>query len=331
MKRIDELFHVHRARSRLFSEYEPGRVAYVTNSADTNGVLGFVEPLDGDRVFDFTGIVVNSFSRTVDSCGARVQTPPFIACSRSGNGLLVLEPKSEMTIGTLAYLAAYINHAHGWRFTWYRQATKDRLIGLPIPESSKQIAFPVKRLLPVRNELRRPTIKMRFKAMPLDSLFSLNPGDHHSEADLERGSIPLVSCGDENNGVISYVDVPGDTIHQNCLTIAFNGRPLTTKYHPYSLTAKDDVAVAEPKKPLRLTSLLFVQMMLNRERWRYSYYRKCFVDKLRRFEIQLPYSNGNLDEDAMAASITCHPYWPYMASHMDVQPGASPDAFVQPS
>jgi hypothetical protein len=211
MKRIDDLFEVHRARSGLFSEYEPGNVAYVTNSADSNGVLGFVSPLASDAVFEFTGIVINSFSRTADSFGARVQTPPFIACGRSGNGLLVLEPKSKMTVGQLAYLAAYINQAHGWRFTWYRQATKDRVVGLYIPECPTEVSFPVKELLPVRSACDKASVRLRFKLVPLDKLFVLNPGDHHSESDLDLGSIPLASCGDENNGVISYVAAPSDT------------------------------------------------------------------------------------------------------------------------
>ena len=150
MPRIDEVFRVHRSRSDLFQAYEPGQVAYVSNAADTNGVVGFVEPRDGDAVFEFPGIVVNAFSRTPGSCGARVQTPPFLACGRSGNGLLVLEPLREMTVAELAYYAAYLNEAHGWRFTWYRQATKDRLIGLPIPAEPKRVAFPVAELLPER-------------------------------------------------------------------------------------------------------------------------------------------------------------------------------------
>ncbi len=316
MKRIDEVFDVHRARSGLFDEYEPGTVAYVTNSSDTNGVLGFVEPRDGDTVFQFTGIVVNSFSRTPGSCGARVQVPPFIACSRSGNGLLVLEPKKHMTAGHLAHLAAYINRAHGWRFTWYRQATKDRLRGLLILEEPTETLFPVKQLLPERSEGRPEPPMMRFKALPLDALFVLKAGEYHAGSELGPGPVPLVSCGDENNGVVGYFDVPADGLHRNSLTVAFNGRPLTTKYHPYTFAAKDDIAVAIPRRPLRLTSLLFIQMMLNRERWRYSYYRKCFVDKLNRFEVMLPDLNGALDENAMEAAIGSHPYWLYMKSRL---------------
>ena len=63
---------------------------------------------------------------------------------------------------------------------------------------------------------------------------------------------------------------------QDRLTIAFNGSTLAAKYHPYAFAAKDDVAVCFPKSKLRVTTELFIQVMLGREQWRFSYYRKCY-------------------------------------------------------
>ena len=105
-----------------------------------------------------------------------------------------------------------------------------------------------------------------------------------------------------------------DKVYKNRLTIAFNGmNTLIAKYHPYEFAAKDDVAICVPRAPVRLTTEIFIQMMLNRERWRYSYYRKCFADKLRRFEIYLPATNaGNLDEDVMQAVVKAARYWDYI-------------------
>jgi hypothetical protein len=158
-----------------------------------------------------------------------------------------------------------------------------------------------------------PSPVLRFKAMALGTLFDLRPGDYHAESDLQPGIIPLVSCGDEDNGVVSLVDAPEEHIYHHQLTIALNGRPLTTKYHPYPFSAKDDVAIATARTTLRLTTLFFIQAMLNRERWRYSYYRKCFLDKLRRFEVRLPATcDGSLDEHGMATVVEATPYWGYI-------------------
>ncbi len=106
MKRLDELFNLHRAKSGLFSEYKKGDVAYVGNGGlGDNAVVGFVEARPKDKVFKFPAIVISAF------CEATLQTPPFIACGRAGNGLVVLEPKEPMSIRQLAYIAAYINIA----------------------------------------------------------------------------------------------------------------------------------------------------------------------------------------------------------------------------
>ena len=128
MEPIEELFKLHRAHSGLFSEYAPGDVAYVGNGLVSNGVVGFVTPLPGDKIFKFTGIAISAF------CETTVQAPPFVACGRAGNGLTVLEPRTPMSTDELGYTAAYINLAVRWRFSWYRQTTLDRLRQLLVPK-----------------------------------------------------------------------------------------------------------------------------------------------------------------------------------------------------
>ena len=314
--RVDNLFEVHRASSGLFAEYEPGSVAYVSNASDSNGVVGFVEPLANDTVFHFSGIVVNAFSRTPGSCGARIQVAPFVACGRSGNGLLVLEPRRPMTNGQLASIAAYLNRAHGWRFTWYRQATKDRFQGLLVPRDLGEMEFRVSALLPSRSSGATKMPRLRFRPQTLGEMFDLQAGEYHSKSDLMAGGIPLVSCGDEDQGVVAYVDPPEEHVHRHCLTIALNGRPLTTKYHPYEFAAKDDVAVAVPRFSMKLSTVLFAQMMLNRERWRYSYYRKCFIEKLNRSVVPMAFKGDHLDEHGMEAVMATTPYWEYLAQRL---------------
>ena len=72
------------------------------------------------------------------------------------------------------------------------------------------------------------------------------------------------------------------------------------------------MAVCIPKRALRVPTLLFIQMMLNREQWRYSFYRKCYLDKLRRFKILLPVSVGEIDEDTIQAAVKQTPYWGFL-------------------
>jgi type I restriction enzyme M protein len=133
---------------------------------------------------------------------------------------------------------------------------------------------------------------------------------------LPRGLVPMVSCGDENNGICGYFDVQHAYSHK--LTIAFNGmNTLTAKYHPYQFAAKDDVAVCSPKRPLRLTTQLFIQVMLAREQWRFSYYRKCFKDKLERVTIPMPAKGDQIDEKVIERLMQTTPYWEFLKDRLN--------------
>ncbi|HLF16121.1 MAG TPA: restriction endonuclease subunit S [Candidatus Thermoplasmatota archaeon] len=143
--------------------------------------------------------------------------------------------------------------------------------------------------------------------MAISELFEVSSGDIHASSELDDGRMPLVSCGETNNGVVGTFTIPPEkTIHERCLTVAYNGSwPLLTKYHPYRFAAKDDVGVLIPKQEMRESSLLYVAAVLSREKWRYSYGRKCYKEKLPLVEIRLPMKrDGVLDEDAITRLLT---------------------------
>src|SRR5579884_2297198 len=87
MPTIDDLFVVHWARSGLPREYREGPVLYIGNSTKDNAVYRWVTPLAADRVFRCRAVVLSAM------CDTTVQAPPFVACCRAGNGLVVLEPR----------------------------------------------------------------------------------------------------------------------------------------------------------------------------------------------------------------------------------------------
>jgi hypothetical protein len=136
---------------------------------------------------------------------------------------------------------------------------------------------------------------VKFKEIQIDSLFDLTPGAFHATNELESGSIPLISCGEEDNGLIGYFDIPREKTHSRALTVAFNGFPLTTNFHPYRFGAKDDVAVLVPRDPMSDGLLIYVAASLNSMKWRYSYGRKCYREKLRNVSVRVPFKDGKID------------------------------------
>lgn len=137
--------------------------------------------------------------------------------------------------------------------------------------------------------------------VPITDIFIVNSGDIHAANQLDGGGVPLISCGQGDNGLVGFFDIDEDLIYQNAITVAYNGIPFTTKYHPYQFAAKDDVAVLQPRRALRVPTLLYIVAVLNSKIWRYSYGRKCFKNKMKKSYLLLPgeYVDGRfvIDED----------------------------------
>lgn len=133
----------------------------------------------------------------------------------------------------------------------------------------------------------------------MEQVFEIKSGDYHAVAELDDGNVPLVSCGDVNHGFIGRFDIPPEFTYANTITVAYNGKPLTAKFRPYEFGAKDDVGVLLPHEPLSDLALIYVAALLNSMRWRFSYGRKCFKNKLMQLEIEVPAvrDKGNLRID----------------------------------
>lgn len=304
---ISDLFDLKSAKSLPFDDHDPGSVAFITNGYRDNGLLGYVEPLTGDAVFNEPAICISAF------CEATVPKPPFIARGNGGSGLTIVIPKVPMSEADLWAYASYISNRHGWKFSFGRMATISRLAGLEIAKKLPRIAeVDPSALLPrpvmLSQVKRRP---LHFARVPITTLFNVQSGDFHSVEELSAGKIPLVSCGAQDNGIIGFYDPPPDKIYHHLLTVAYNGDyPLMAKFHPYDFAAKDDVAVLHPVEPMNLASILFVQMLLNREVWRHSYGRKLYRARLEKFEVQLPVDRkGKIDHPAIATWLEANPLW----------------------
>lgn len=140
-------------------------------------------------------------------------------------------------------------------------------------------------------------------SVKIEKLFKVKSGDYHANDELDPGGIPLIACGETNNGFVGYFDIPKDKIYRRALTVAYNGQPLTTKFHPYRFGAKDDVAVLIPHKEMKDTTLFYIATQINSLKWRYSYGRKCYREKLGNVSIRIPETRvdgeSHIDESAI--------------------------------
>lgn len=140
-----------------------------------------------------------------------------------------------------------------------------------------------------------------FGELPLTSFFQrIDRGDYHAVHELEHGTVPLVSCAETNSGIEGFYDIPPDKTYRRIVSISSAGLPLTSFYHPYAVGVKDDVMVCTPKEGISEITLRYVVALLNRMRWRFSFGRKCYSNKVSSIALRVPVtSSGGIDQNAI--------------------------------
>ena len=242
--------------------------------------------------------------------------PPFISVPSTGSigeafvqlydccvddNCLTLIPKQKYSMEFLFYIASIIRH-HKWRFMYGRQLTPERIGRVEVlnpSEFNTKLNFikMINELKPKEQKTKEISYQHKKEELEIQVLFDVNSGEYHSINKLKKGKIPLVSCSDMDNGIAGFYDIPDENTHKDCITIAYDGKPLTAKYHNYKFSAYDNVGVLTPLKKMKKTTLIFITLLLNIERWRYGYGRKCYKQKLERLKIKLPINNnGQVDE-----------------------------------
>lgn len=159
--------------------------------------------------------------------------------------------------------------------------------------------------------IKKPSNAPILKEIPITYIFQvpIKTGDYHVSKELDAGVVPLISCSAVNNGLEGKFDVSISNTTKNAITIASDGQPLATYYHYYPFVAKDNVIIGIPNRSYRFTTLLFFATQLNGLRWRFSYGRKCYLNKIHKIKFFLPFRNNEIDEDYIEYLFKRSPSW----------------------
>lgn len=150
---------------------------------------------------------------------------------------------------------------------------------------------------------QRPSMHANLKEVLLiDILGKPDKGLHHVHGNLPEGNIPLVSTSTQNNGIVGFYDIPDKMTFSNSITVASDGTPLTTFYQPQKFAAKDNFIIFHTPESMEITTIFYIIMEINRIRWRFSYGRKCYLNKIDKVEIMLPHTtDGKIDENYISS------------------------------
>jgi type I restriction enzyme M protein len=162
------------------------------------------------------------------------------------------------------------------------------------------------------------SVNTKWKAFNVTEIFKLKRGDFHSIADLDAGKFPTISRVSTDNGLVGFFEQPPGARIYKPGTLTVSTVTGDAFLQPIPFIATDNVVLCTPKEnysELRLSTLLFIQVMLNEVKWRYSYGRQCYMGKFASTEIMLPVNRADdLDEDYMASVVEMATYWPFVAA-----------------
>ncbi len=307
MSSISTLFKVQYG-DRTYTDksiLDDGTTPLVASQGVGNGVYGF---FDVPVKYHLPVITV---PRTGSIGYAFVQLLP---CTVTDD-CMVLIPKKNYTIEYLFYVATVVRFSR-WRFNYARKITPVRLGAIQI-DSDEQFSTTVSYDEMFQKLYPKP--EMTFNAVGptpihsnfnITSLFTLQRGHFHAIDQLEEGSYPTVSRVSVNNGVTGFYKKPAKAkiLPKITLTVSTVTGDAFIQYSPFIAT--DNVVICVPLNPMKVTTLLYIQALLNKVKWRYSYGRQCYRGNFEKTVIKLPVlKNGDINESYIEGLVTSLPYW----------------------
>lgn len=319
---LGEIFEdVKRGNFHASSKLEEGDIPLISCATENNGVEGYFK-ISKEKTFQ------NCVTIASDGQPLTTFYHPYRFAAK--DNVLVCTLKDTIKLSTIHYAIAYLNNIR-WRFSYGRKCYENKVkkikIEFPITEDGKineayietMIKIETEKIIPKQNELKNITRKGEFKLFQIDSLFNLDRGDFHALSKLEEGEYPTVSRIETNNGVVGYFKPPkkAKIYPKGLLTVStVTG---DTFIQVQDFIATDNVVICFPKRKLQTTTLVFIQYMINRMKWRYSYGRQCYKTKFSKTLIYLPIKPDNsIDEDLIEEIVMNTSYWNYFSQNFQV-------------
>lgn len=288
---IGQLFKIEYGQKEYHNkewlEGTEGKNILISSKGGDNGVYGFYE-------------IENKFKApviTVQGYGTIGQA--FVQeydCSVDDH-LLILIPKQNLTIEEL-YQVAFQIRLDKWRYRYGRGITPDRLAiqKIKLVESKLDYKKLSKKLLPKKNQKVKISENKKIKLTKVSDLCNILKKAALPQNALEENGTPYVTTTSKDNGISNFVNEEPNT-KAKCLTVALNGSVGETFFQFDDFITSGDNAVLTLKGKYNPFLLFYIGAMIKNHQWRYNYYRKLNLSKLKKMTIPVPYKNGEIDLD----------------------------------
>lgn len=120
---------------------------------------------------------------------------------------------------------------------------------------------------------------------PINEIFpKISRGERQKASDRMSGDIPYYSASKNNNGLTDYIDNPTFIEHDALIYTTFGD----SYYVVGNFTASDEITILNNEKLNRYNGL-FISTIIKQEKYRYSFGRKAFKNKICNARLYLPY------------------------------------------
>lgn len=309
---LNSLFYIEKGKSyfKNFKEDEFG-YNYITTSGKNCGIKCKVSLNENFKLYD-SGIITVAMQGTVLS--AFLQIEEFYLQTH----VAALIPKVEMTLNQKLFYTYAINF-NAYKYNYGRKANSTlEFLLVPaldeIPKWVESLDIPDVSSIPgyfldegydkacwyldnvdvkvfednYSNKLIKSTFDIplecnKWNYFYLKDIFNISRGKRLKSADRFPGLVPYYSASKENNGMTDMISNPL-FVERNALIFTTFG---DSYYVEGEFTASDEVTILK-NDFLNKYSGLFVSTILNMEKYRYSFGRKAYYEKILKVKISLP-------------------------------------------
>jgi len=285
MKRLEEIFEIYNGHGLELincNEVENG-ICFVARTSKTNGITARVELLEdlepmpaGAITVALSGSVLSSF----------YQDEPFYTAYH----VACLYPKQPLTKEQMLFYACVIEQ-NKYRYSFGRQANKT-LKNILVPDINEFPDYANKMQLSDYEFEKKPVLNKKmelntdnWKWFKMIDYFKMYAGKYYPKYSFSIGKTPLISATKTDNGVMAFTNLDPD-FDGNCITI---GKvEMTNFYQPTPFCATADVTILEPKFEMSGFCALFLKVVLDTEKYRWTYGNQIRLNDSQKIKIKLP-------------------------------------------
>lgn len=318
--KLKDIFDIYTSSNKNYLESEDGSVPYISSTQFNNGVSSFVQSEITQNENTITvarnGSVGSAFYHSYNYCA-------------SPDDVRIFKPKFEMNKYIALFLCTLIEKEK-FRFAYGRKFGTKRMqittVKLPTKEKNtinwQWIENYVKNtLIPKLPQKAKTVWNENFDKHPLSNnkvylnnkkwewiklakIFKMERGVRLTKPDREKGNIPLITAGLENDGVAEYISNEDMKRYRNAITIDMFGNCF---YRGYTFCCDDNI-LALINENLNAYTGLFLSTIINFDKYKFAYGRQYRQKNYNQHKIKLPVKNGRPDWQFMEDYIKSLPY-----------------------